>query len=375
MNKLIFAHLNINSIRNKLEFLPEQIKGKINILMIWETKIDESFPQGKFLIDGLSSPYRLDRDSKGAGIMLYVRENIPSNFLASDNKPIESLYIVLNLQNVKMSINCSYNPHKAEIGNHLAALNSFLDVNSTKYDKNLILGDFNTEINDPKMQTFCKMYKFKSLIKQLTCYKDRDKPSCIDFILTNVPRMFQSTCVIETGLSDFHLMTVTVMRKTLKKVRPRIINYRSFKHFSNEAFRISLEKKLSREVYVNNNDGLERFCKITMDTLNKVAPIKRKYTRGNQMPFMTKELSKEIMARSRLRNKYLTDKTVENRLLYTQQRNKCVALLRNTKKNYYENLDEKEVTDNKKFWRTIQPYLSDKSVKSDKIHLNENGIL
>ena len=61
--------------------------------------------------------------------------------------------------------------------------------------------------------------------------------------------------------------------------------------------------------------------------------------------------------------------------MYTQQRNKCVVLLRNTKKNYYENLDEKEVTDNKKFWRTIKPYLSDKSVKSDKIHLNENGNL
>ena len=83
------------------------------------------------------------------------------------------------------------------------------------------------------------------------------------------------------------------MRKTFKKIRVRIINYRSFKLFSNEAFRISLEKKLSREVYVNKNDGLERFCKITMDTLNKVAPIKRKYARGNQMPFMTKERSKE----------------------------------------------------------------------------------
>ena len=111
------------------------------------------------------------------------------------------------------------------------------------------------------------MYNFKNLIKQPTCYKNPDKPSCIDFILTNVPCMFQSTCVIETGLSDFHLMMMTVMRKTFKKVRPRIINYRSFKHFSNEAFRISLEKKLSREVYVNNNDRLERFCEITMDTL------------------------------------------------------------------------------------------------------------
>ena len=103
------------------------------------------------MIDGFSCPYRLDRDSKGGGIMLYVREDIPSNFLASDNKPIESLYVELNFQNVKMLKTCPYNPDKAEVGNHLAALNSLLDVNSTKYEKILILGDFHVEINDPKM--------------------------------------------------------------------------------------------------------------------------------------------------------------------------------------------------------------------------------
>ena len=54
-----------------------------------------------------------------------------------------------------------------------------------------------------------------------------------------------------------------------------------------------------------------------MDTLNLFAPIKKKYARSNQMSFMTKDLSKEMMTRSRLRNKYLKDKTEENRLLYT----------------------------------------------------------
>ena len=66
-NKLIFAHLNINSIRNKFEFLATQVKGKIDILMIAETKIDESFPKGNFLVEAFSTPYRLDRDSKGGG--------------------------------------------------------------------------------------------------------------------------------------------------------------------------------------------------------------------------------------------------------------------------------------------------------------------
>ena len=104
-----------------------------------------------------------------------------------------------------------------------------------------------------------------------------------------------------------------------------------------------------------------------MDTLNSFAPIKKKYAGGNQMPFMTKNLSKEKMTRSRLRNEYLKQKTEENRLLYTQ--------LRKTKINYYGNLDEKDITDNKKFWKTVESVLSDKSINSDKIHLIENGEL
>ena len=165
------------------------------------------------------------------------------------------------------------------------------------------------------------------------------------------------------------------MRKTFKKMRPRVINYRSYRNFSNEKLRVSLMNYLSNEVFVNNDDGLQKLCKMTMDTLNSFSPIKNKYARGNQMPFMTKNLYKEIMTRSRLRNKYLKHKTEENLLLYTQQRKKYVSLLRKTKTNYYGNLNEKGITDNKKFWKTIKPFLSDKSINSDKIHLNENGEL
>ena len=129
--------------------------------------------------------------------------------------------------------------------------------------------------------------------------------------------MFQSTGILETVLSKFHLMKVTIMRKTFKKMHPRVINYRSYIDFSNEAFRVFLINHLSNEVFVNDDDGLNIFCKTAMDTLNSFAPIKMKYVRGNQMPFMTKNLSKEIMTRSILRNKYLKQRMQEHRLLYT----------------------------------------------------------
>ena len=66
------------------------------------------------------------------------------------------------------------------------------------------------------------------------------------------------------------------------------------------------------------------------------------------------------MTRSKLRNEFLNNKSEENRTPYVKQRNHCVLFLRKTKKMYYSNLDEKNVTDNKRFWMTVKSLLSDK---------------
>ena len=79
--------------------------------------------------------------------------------------------------------------------------------------------------------------------------------------------------------------------------RASVINYRSYKHFSNEIFRERLLEKLSQQPFVNKVYGFEKFCNITLKTLDKYAPRKAKHARGNQMPFMTKDLSKNIMKR------------------------------------------------------------------------------
>ena len=91
------------------------------------------------------------------------------------------------------------------------------------------------------------------------------------------------------------------------------------------------------------------------------------------MPFMTKQLSKETMKRSRLRNNFLRNRTEENKILYNRQRNYCVSLLRKSKKGYYENLNIKNVTDNKLFWKSVKPLLSDKSRIRDRINISEKG--
>ena len=62
------------------------------------------------------------------------------------------------------------------------------------------------------MTVFCDTYDLKCLIKEPTCYKNPENPSCIDLILTNYPKCFQNSCAVETDLSDFQRMTVTVTK-------------------------------------------------------------------------------------------------------------------------------------------------------------------
>ena len=124
------------------------------------------------------------------------------------------------------------------------------------------------------MKDFCSFYYLKSLIKQPTCFKNLEKPSYIDLILTNKPRSFHSTCVIETGLSDFHKMNVSVLKMHFRKLPPKVISYTDFKKFENERFMDSLYLALnSKNIDYTKNPDL--FFNICQNELNHHAPRKK----------------------------------------------------------------------------------------------------
>ena len=345
----------------------------MDVLVISETKLDDSFPIGQFKIPGYSSPFRLDRNQKGGGIMVLVREDIPVKILSFENKPIEAFFFELNFHKKKWLIGCSYNSNKNTISAHLEALRKSLDLYSAHYENITLLGDFNVSISDQYMESFCESYNFKSLIKDPTCFKNPENPSCIDLIITNNPHSFRNSCVIETGLSDFHKMIDSVIKTTFQKLKPKIIHYRDYKDFSNESFRVNLLNKLSLENLHTDSNGLGKFLQICNKTLDKEAPQKKKYIRGNNVPFYNKELSSAHKKRTYLKNRFLKKRSLHNKYLYNRQRNFCVSLLKKIKKEYYANLNPKDLADNKQFWRTVKPLLSDKSKSSEKIILVENN--
>ena len=116
-DKLILGHLNINSIRNKFEALKFINDNNIDIFLISETKLDNPFLSAQFLINGSSAPYRFDKNSKGGGLLFYIREDISSKILTySSNCYIETLLVEINLRKRKWLSNGSYNPNKHQIG-------------------------------------------------------------------------------------------------------------------------------------------------------------------------------------------------------------------------------------------------------------------
>ena len=136
------------------------------------------------------------------------------------------------------------------------------------------------------MEKFCASCSLKSLIKEPTCFKSVDNPSCIDLILTNHPKCFQNSGVYETGIFNFHKLTFTVhiFRRPNRELSNREITNTL----------ITFRDELIRELFSNNMqpDDLARFTNISKMILEKKAPLKERYVRYNQAKLMNKKLAK-----------------------------------------------------------------------------------
>ena len=86
------------------------------------------------------------------------------------------------------------------------------------------------------MKDFCETYDLENLITDPTCFKNPDNPSSIDVMLTNRVNSFQNSMTIETGLSDHHKMTTSVLKIYFKKKEPVKINYRCYKNYQRGKF-------------------------------------------------------------------------------------------------------------------------------------------
>ena len=155
-HRLVIGNLNINSISNKFDNLKLITQGKIDILVITETKTDSTFPLNQFAKQGYSKPYRFERHRNGGGVFMYLREDIPSRELKIHNTPedIESTFIEINLMKTNWIFCGCYNPPSHSDQYFFENIGKVLDKCSIHYDKFMLVGDFNAEESEPCLSQF-----------------------------------------------------------------------------------------------------------------------------------------------------------------------------------------------------------------------------
>ena len=128
--------------------------------MVAGTKIDDSFTKRQFYIEGYAYPLRLDRNFEGGGLLVYVKSDITMEQLKSFkfDLDIECICFEINLRGNKWALFSVYRPLSQSQDHFFENLGKAVDHYSERYDKFLLLGDFNTVETDQQIRTFMNSY-------------------------------------------------------------------------------------------------------------------------------------------------------------------------------------------------------------------------
>ena len=184
----------------------------------------------------------------------------------------EVLFIEVNLSHSKWLFVACYHPPSQNDDLFFTKLSNQIDFYSKTYYNFFIAGDLNCQEAEPILSEFLNMFNTKNIVKEETWFKSIENPGCIDLFLTYKPNLFFNTSTFNAGLSDYHKMVVTVLRKTLQWAQPKVVSYRDYKNFDNKLFQSSFQNALNE---INRRDYI-KFEEMFLETLNKHAPIKQK---------------------------------------------------------------------------------------------------
>ena len=366
----VISYLNVNSIRNKFNSLKTIVTPFVDVLCEAETKLDSSFSTAQFKLQGFSQPFRLDKSRTSGGLLTYVRSTIPSRALTncpiSDN--IQCIPIELNMKIGNWLLLSCYRPPSQKLSFFLDKISFLLDFYACIYSNILILGDLNDTIYGSEIAEFTNVHSLTSLILTPTCFKSKEG-RCIDLILTNKQNCVHTSGTFDTDISDFHHLVFTVLKSQANRLPPKKITYRCYKKFSVDSFRTELNHFIS----ISQSGDFAALSSAFEKALDKHAPRKTRFVRGNEQPHMTGNLHKAIMKRTRLKQRATKSGCTTDLQAYKKQRNLVVSLNRKEKKLFFQKAGNPKVKNGKSFWKVFKPFFSKKNLELDgRIFLRED---
>ena len=185
--------------RNKFLSFQQAVLSKTDILLLSETKTDDSLPDSQFFAEGFNM-YRKDRTKTGGRLLFYVNGNLPGKIINSCkfNENSEIILFEFSVSNKKWLLLGNSKPSSQNDLSFINELNLAFSFFSPIYENFVSLGDFNMSTENPNSKNFMCSFDLESLINSLACYKSMN-PTCIDLILTNKKNHFMKSATFETG--------------------------------------------------------------------------------------------------------------------------------------------------------------------------------
>ena len=214
------------------------------------------------------------------------------------------------------------------------------------------MGDLNIGVSNERkdnniLSDLCDTFYLQNKIIEETCRKSCVGTS-VEVMLTNRPRSFHKIGIFETGISKHHKLIISFLSSYFTRIAPKTIECGKYKTFEKNKFLHDLDQELlKRAIYQNNDEMYSIFTRIFQNVLNKHSP----HAQINHAPFMTKDLSKAIMNKSKSRNKYLERPSRENFLAIRSAKSFCNNLIKTNKKSYLQKVTQKGFAKNQVFWR------------------------
>ena len=382
-NNFKILHLNVNSLRNKIDQLLIILNLRIfDIVCLNETRLDYFLHP----LSVLKSPYynilRSDRDeNNGGGVLVYVRnEYIISKSTISP--VIEAIYFEISFKKQKFNFISCYNPPNIILVDFISDLEDFL-FHFNLDEPLFLIGDFNIDMFTPNQQftDFLKSYDLKNFVKDPTRVFTKSfvkknnivqtSSSQIDLVLHN-KNLILSNEVIDCPFSD-HKFVLTSLNIKSTKCEPKFVSLRNFSLSNLSLIKESLSTLDLSVLYnfnLNADDKWLQFKEMILSKVNPISPVKKILIslKNNTYPWVDQELSLLIRERDKAYN-------ISKKSLLSHDHNLFIKLKKRvsqvTNLKMIEFFKDKQMKDFKNTKKFFQFYKSSFTLKSDK----SNGIL
>ena len=372
------AALNVNHLIPKIDEIRILLSfsDSPHIICLSETFLSDSTPDEYISIADYTL-YRRDRQNKaGGGLAIYVHNSVSVTEMQElQSKCIEGIWLRVQLQNMAKVIGFIYRPPSSDT-QWTEEFTNILEKTQTLNTEMIIMGDFNIDLTQENHKTrkwkhLMNTFGLTQTVKEPTRVT-KNSATLIDHVYTSSLNTVEEidTSVAKITISDHFAVVVTLKKaKNTAKGRHNYIQYRNFKNFNENAFKLELATAawdLINETE-DPNVALEWLNKTMLNSLNRHAPIKTKRVRRQIKP---KWFNADVRRAITRRNKIKKSSPLELKLAQKRTKN----IIKQAKTQYYEDLIKEHKNDPANIWKIFREFQKPNSkckhiqiVKDDKV--------